>query len=174
MTKTKSKTKSITKILLRYLPKSLTRKDRKNQGKMLLKSRRLYKKGKYFSRKALKSYQSQKSQHIKDAEKLYHLDKIVVNDELARKTKCSKQALAKIVNKGEGAYFSSGSRPNQTAQSWGIARLASSISGGKAATIDYSILEKGCQKNSIALKLAKKAQQKYGKNKTRKMPKAKL
>jgi len=186
MTKTKSKTKTntkhITKILLRYLPKSLTRKDRKNQGKMLLKSRRLYKKGHYFSRKALKSFKSQKSQHIKDAEKLYHLDKIVVNDELSRKTKCSKQALAKIVNKGEGAYFSSGSRPNQTAQSWGIARLASSITGGKAATIDYSILEKGCQKGSIALKLAKKAQHKYGslinksktKNKTRKMPKTNL
>jgi hypothetical protein len=141
---------------------------------MLLKSRSLYKKGRYFSRKPLKSFKSQKSQHIKDAEKLYNMDKIVVNDELARKTKCSKGALAKIVNKGEGAYFSSGSRPNQTAQSWGIARLASSISGGKAATIDYSILEKGCQKNSIALKLAKKAQQKYGKGKTRKMPKTKI
>jgi len=173
-TKSKTNANSITKILLRYLPKSLTRKDRKNQGQMLLKSRRLYKKGRYFSRKPLKSFKSQKSQHIKDAEKLYHLDKIVVNDELAKKTKCSKSALAKIVNKGEGAYFSSGSRPNQTAQSWGIARLASSISGGKAATIDYAILEKGCQKDSIALKLAKKAQQKYGKNKTRKMPKTKI
>jgi len=162
------------KFLLRYLPKRLTKKDKKIQSQMLLKSRRLYKKGSYFSRKPLKSFKSQKSQHIKDAEKLYHLDKVVVSDELSRKTKCSKSALAKIVNKGEGAYFSSGSRPNQTAQSWGIARLASSITGGKAATIDYSILEKGCQKGSIALKLAKKAQQKYGKNKTRKMPKANL
>ena len=170
MSKTKSKTRSRS-ILLRYLPKRLTRKDRKIQSQMLLKSRRLYKKGHYFSRKPLKSFKSQKSQHIKNAEKLYNLNKIVVNNELAKKTKCSKSALAKIVNKGQGAYFSSGSRPNQTAQSWGIARLASSITGGKAATIDYGILEKGCQKDSIALKLAKKAQQKYSKDKTRKMPK---
>jgi hypothetical protein len=64
-------------------------------------------------------------------------------------------ALSKIISKGEGAYFSSGSRPNQTAQSWGVARLASSITGGKAAAIDYHILKDECAKNSRALKLAK-------------------
>ena len=69
---------------------------------------------------------------------------------------------AKIINKGEGAYYSSGSRPNQSAQSWGIARLASSISSGKAAAVDYNILEKGCKPNSKALTLAKKAKRKYG------------
>ena len=161
------------KFLLRYLPKRLTKKDKKIQSQMLLKSRRLYKKGSYFSRKPLKSFKSQKSQHIKDAEKLYHLDKIVVSDELSRKTKCSKSALAKIVNKGEGAYFSSGSRPNQTAQSWGVARLASSITAGKAAAVDYSILEKGCKPASRALKMAKQAKAKYGHG-TKRVPKAKV
>ena len=48
-----------------------------------------------------------------------------------------------IVKKGEGAYYSSGSRPNQTAKSWGLARLASSLTAGKAAAIDYDIIEKG-------------------------------
>jgi hypothetical protein len=80
--------------------------------------------------------------------------------------------LAKIINKGEGAYFSSGSRPNQSAQSWGIARLASAITGGKAAAVDYNILEKGCKSNSKALTLAKKSQRKYGHG-TRKVPKVK-
>ena len=35
------------KINLRYLPKRLSRKDKKAQSKMLMKSRRLYKKGIY-------------------------------------------------------------------------------------------------------------------------------
>ena len=77
--------------------------------------------------------------------------------ELAKKTGCSIDVLKKIVNKGEGAYFSSGSRPNQTAQSWGYARLASTITGGKASAIDFSILEQGCNHNSRALKFAKKS-----------------
>jgi DNA-binding Xre family transcriptional regulator len=101
------------------------------------------------------------------------VDKVVVNQELAKKTGCSKSALNKIINKGEGAYFSSGSRPNQSAQSWGIARLASAITSGKAAAVDYGILEKGCKKNSRALRMAKKAKSKYGHG-TRRVPSAKI
>ena len=161
------------KINLRYLPKRLTRKDRKIQSKMLLKSRRLYKKGKYFTRKPVLSFKSKKSPHILKAMKIYKVDKIGATDELARATGCSKKSLAKIINKGEGAYFSSGSRPNQTGQSWGIARLASSITSGKAAAVDYSILENGCKPKSKALSLAKKAKKKYGHG-TRKVPKVKI
>jgi hypothetical protein len=158
------------KINLRYLPKKLTKKDRKKQSNMLVKSRRLYKKGIYYTRKAVNSFKSKKSNHIVNAEKMYKVDKIGATDELAKATKCSKSALAKIISKGAGAYFSSGSRPNQTAQSWGLARLASSITGGKAAAIDYSILEKGCKPNSKALTLAKKARR----NGTRKARKVEL
>ena len=143
------------KILLRYLPKRLSKKDRKTQKNMLLKSRFFYKKNKYYSRKPLKSFKSKKSQHIRDAEKLYKIKKVIINNELERKTGCTKKSLAKIVNKGEGAYYSSGSRPNQTAQSWGIARLASSITGGKASQVDFSILEKGCSHTGKAYRLAK-------------------
>jgi len=157
------------KINLRYLPKKLTMKDRKKQANMLMKSRHLYKKGIYYTRKRVNSFKSKKSQHIINAEKMYKVDKIGATDELSKATKCSKSALAKIINKGAGAYFSSGSRPNQTAQSWGLARLASAITGGKAAAVDYSILEKGCKSNSKALTLAKKARSKG----TRKAPKVK-
>jgi len=65
------------------------------------------------------------------------------------------------VSKGEGAYFSSGSRPNQTAQSWGIARLASSITGGKSAAVDYNIIEKGCNHKKRAFILANRAKRMY-------------
>ena len=150
------------KINVKYLPKRLSRKDKKTQSKMLMKSRRLYKKGKYYTRKAVPSFHSTKSPHIIKAIKIYNIDKIGANSKLAKATGCSKSALAKIINKGEGAYFSSGSRPNQTAQSWGIARLASSITAGKAAAVDYNILEKGCKSNSKALTMAKKARKKFG------------
>ena len=161
------------KINLRYLPKILTRKDRKTQSKMLMKSRRLYKKGKYYTRRKVPSFKSKKSPHILKAEKIYKVDKIGATNELAKATGCSKSALAKIINKGEGAYYSSGSRPNQTGQSWGLARLASSITSGKAAAVDFSILEKGCKPNSKALTMAKKAKRKYGHG-TRRAPKVKI
>jgi len=161
------------KINLRYLPKRLTRKDRKLQSQMLLKSRHMYKKGIYYNRKTVKSYPHVKSPHIIKAVKIYKVNKIGATDELSKATGCSKQALAKIINKGEGAYYSSGSRPNQSAQSWGIARLASSITSGKAAARDFNILEKGCKPNSKALTLAKKARKKYGYG-TRRVPKVKL
>jgi hypothetical protein len=60
------------------------------------------------------------------------------------------------VKKGQAAYYSSGSRPNQTASSWGLARLASSITGKKASIVDYHILKKECKPMSIPLLLHKR------------------
>jgi DNA-binding Xre family transcriptional regulator len=150
------------KLNLKYLPKNLTRKDKKSQLKMLIKSRSLYKKGKFFTRSKVSSFRTKKSPHILKAMKVYKVDKIGATNKLANETGCSKSSLEKIINKGEGAYYSSGSRPNQTAQSWGIARLASAITSGKAAVVDYNILEKGCRQNSKALAMAKKAKKIYG------------
>ncbi len=161
------------KINLRYLPNLLTRRDRKKQAKELMQSRRLYKKGIYHSRPKVSSFKSKKSNHIIRAEKLYKVNKIGATNELAKATGCTKKALAKIINKGAGAYYSSGSRPNQTAQSWGVARLASAITSGKAAAVDYNILENGCKPNSKTLTLAKKARKKHGHG-TRKVPKVKI
>ena len=149
-------------IPIKYLPKRLTRKDKKTQLKQLKKSQNAYKKHIYLTRKKLTSYKSKKSKHLLNVEKIYNIKKLVIDDNLSKKTGCSKNALRQIVKKGQGAYYSSGSRPNQTSHSWGIARLASAITSGKAAAIDYKILEKGCHKNSKALKLAKLA--KIGKN----------
>ena len=149
-------------IPLKYLPWRLSTKDRKQQLRQLKISRDAYKKHIYITRKKVKSYKSKKSQHLLTAQKIYKLKNISVNANLSKKTGCSIKALNKIVNKGRGAYFSSGSRPNQSAESWGLARLASSITGGKAAAVDYNILEQGCSNKSKALKLAKKAKKKHG------------
>jgi hypothetical protein len=147
----------MTYVPRRYVPKHLTQRDKKKAKKELNLSRKLYKKHIYHTRKKVPSFHSKTSKHILAAKKVYGLTEIIPTPLLVKKTGCSLGALQQIVKKGEGAYFSSGSRPNQTAQSWGYARLASAITGGKASAVDYTILEKGCAKNSKALKLAKQS-----------------
>jgi len=161
------KTRKQYKISLRYLPNRLTAKDKKKQLQMLLKSKKLYKKGKFYTRKHVKSFQSKTSSHIINAINVYGVTKIGATDELSKKSGCSKAALAKIINKGVGAYYSSGSRPNQTAQSWGVARLASALTSGKAGAVDYNILHKGCKHTSKGYKAAQLARKKYGYGKRR-------
>lgn len=152
----------------RYLPSQLSRKDRKKQLRALRLSKKSYQRGKYYVRPKLASFKNRKSRHILLAEKMYGVEKIVPGKELAEKTKCTVASLKQIVRKGEGAYYSSGSRPNQTARSWGLARLASAITGGKASAIDYSILAAGCdRKTSKAFRLAKPPE--YGRRHTRRI-----
>lgn len=159
------------KFPIRYLPKSLTKKDKKKQKNMILKSKKLYKTHKYYTRKNVSSYKHKKSKHLSNAREIYDIKNITPNSELALKTGCKLEALKQIVKKGEGAYYSSGSRPNQTAQSWGLARLASSLTAGKSAAVDYDILKKGCNHKSKAFILANKSKKmyKYGHSKTRKI-----
>lgn len=135
--------------------KGISPSDEKKQLKMLLKSRKMYKKGKYYTRKSVPSYKHKISKHILKARKIYNVD-IFPSKELSQKTGCSVAALKAIVRKGEGAYYSSGSRPNQTPQSWGLARLASAITGGKAAKVDYKIIENGCDHKKKAFVMANK------------------
>jgi hypothetical protein len=158
------------KFPTRYLPKGLTKKDKKTQFNMLIKSKKLYKKNKYYTRKQLSSYKHKKSSHILNARKIYNIQNITPNKELALKSGCTLAALNQIVKKGEGAYYSSGSRPNQSPQSWGLARLASSLTSGKAAAVDYDIIKKGCSHNKKAFILANKSRKKYkyGHSKTQK------
>lgn len=145
-----------TNIPYKYSPKTLSKKDRATQLLELRKSRKLYQRGIYHTRKTLKSYKHIKSPHIRKAIAMYGVSHMRPTTTLARKTKCSLKSLRKIVNKGRGAYYSSGSRPNQTAESWGVARLASALTGQKASQVDYHLLEEGCAKGSKPLVLANK------------------
>tara|TARA_X000000950_G_scaffold118887_1_gene149077 strand:+ start:1804 stop:2439 length:636 start_codon:yes stop_codon:yes gene_type:complete len=147
----------------RYVPSKLTRKDKKKQKKELRRSRKAYKKGVYYTRKKVKSFTSKVSPHILKARKMYKVEKIKPSKALAKASKCSLKGLKRMFQKGQGAYFSSGSRPNQTGHSWGYARLASAITGGKASAVDFHIINEHCHKNSRALKLAKKARKTYKK-----------
>ena len=130
-----------------YIPKSLSEADKKKQKKQLEKSRKDYKKGKYTEREDLKSFKERPSSFIKEVKKKTGLpmnfDKLA--DKLTRTDKREKELLKgfeEIYQKGKGAYYSSGSRPNQTPESWGKARVASVLVGGKSRNIDKAIVKK--------------------------------
>lgn len=131
-----------------YVPSTLSRSDANFQKRMILQSRKAYKRKQYITRKQLTSFRSKPSKHVQTAKRMYGVSHIGATKELAKKSGCSLSALKQIIRKGEGAYYSSGSRPNQTAQSWAIARLASALTSGKAASVDARILKSGCKVGS--------------------------
>ena len=61
---------------------------------------------------------------------------------IAKITGIPYKAINEVFKKGEGAYYSAGSRPNQTPQSWAYARVYPYILGGKARNIDKEITKK--------------------------------
>ena len=96
------------KIPMRYVPKSLTVSDKNKQIKQLSISKKLYKKGKFYTRTKMGSYKNKQSKHIINARRIYNIQNITPNAELARATGCSLQALKKIVNKGAGRIIHRG------------------------------------------------------------------
>ena len=152
-----------------YIPKTLSRRDSRIQRNNIIQSRKMYKKNIYLNRKTIKSFISKKSNHVTNAMKMYSVTSMKPSAELSRKTGCSIRGLERIVKKGMGAYYSSGSRPNQTPLSWGYARLGSSITGNKASVVDNHILQEECSKNSKALLLSNQAKKRKYNEKTRKI-----
>jgi hypothetical protein len=61
---------------------------------------------------------------------------------IAKITGIPYKAIDEVFKKGEGAYKSSGSKPNQTPQSWAYARVYSYILGGNARKVDAAITKK--------------------------------
>lgn len=61
---------------------------------------------------------------------------------IAKVTGIPFKAIDEVFKKGEGAYYSAGSRPNQTPQSWAYARVYSYVLGGNARKIDSEITKK--------------------------------
>ena len=119
------------KVPKRYVPKGLTKEDRKKQEKSILEGK---------ARPKVESFKSQRSSHAEKFEKKY--GKKISNLSWISKNIISRTGIDKILDKGRGAYYSSGSRPNQTAQSWALARLASVIMGGNARKVDKAIWDK--------------------------------
>ena len=121
----------VKKINKDYVPKSLTPSDKKKQIKSIKEQK---------DRPKVKSFQSKRSSWVEKFEDKY---KTKINDfKFISKNIISKKGLDEIMKKGRAAYYTSGSRPNQTNTSWALARLASVILGGPARRIDKNIWEK--------------------------------
>jgi len=112
----------------KYVPKSLTAKDKEKQIKSIREKK---------DRPQVKSFKSKRSSHVEKFEKKYGYK--ISNDSRISKEIISKTGIDKILSKGRGAYYSAGSRPNQTSESWARARLASVIMGGPARKVDEKI-----------------------------------
>ena len=123
----------------RYTAK-LSKEDKKRQQKALRTSTTAYKRGKYITRPSLKSFTSKKSSWTQQFHSLYPEAKTL--SQISKQTGIPKAALSAVKKKGMGAYYSSGSRPNQTAESWGKARMYSYILGGPTRKVDNHITQK--------------------------------
>ena len=89
------------------------------------------------NRPEVKGFKSKRSGWVSKFEDKYKVkitDKSFINKNIIKT-----EGMNKIIKKGMGAYYSGGSRPNQTPFSWGLARLASVIMGGNARKVDKKI-----------------------------------
>ena len=121
---------SKSKLSKQYVPKSLSPADKKKQIESIKKK----------TIRPKIDFDSRRSTHVTKFEKKYGY-KISDLKRVAKEI-ISKEGIDKIMAKGRGAYFSSGSRPNQTPESWSLARLASVIMNGKARRIDIDLWNK--------------------------------
>lgn len=128
------------KIPKKYIPESLTIIDLKKQLKSIIEEK---------DRPKLKSFKSKKSSFTEKAKSYFgegntskkDIAKILSKGDKKREKELF-NGLDEIFKKGEGAYYSSGSRPNQTPQSWAYARMFSVLFGGKARQIDNQEVKK--------------------------------
>lgn len=132
-------TSKIKNVVPKKYYNKLSKKDTKKQLSELKKSRNSYKKGIYYTRKKMPSFINSTSPYVKKFEKKYGVK--INNFDFISKNILKKKGIDLVMSKGRGAYYSSGSRPNQTAESWALARLASVILNGKARRIDKKIWE---------------------------------
>lgn len=65
----------------------------------------------------------------------------ITDDKFISKNLLKMEGIKKVLSKGRGAYYSSGSRPNVTAEQWARARLASVLMGGAARKVDKKIFD---------------------------------
>jgi hypothetical protein len=114
----------------KYVPDSLSAADKKKQLKSIKEQKDRPK----------VDYKTKRSTHVVAFEKRY--GKKITDLDFIYKNIISKTGVDQIMDKGMGAYYSSGSRPNVTKEQWAYARLASVIVGGPARKVDQSIWEK--------------------------------
>ena len=119
----KGETRDIPK---RYLPDTLSKADRQKQIKSIFEKKERPK-TKVKERKSSWTTKFDK----KYGEELDAMKGKRSKKNVAKITGIPLKAIDEVYKKGEGAFYSSGSRPNQTASSWARGRIYAYIMGGK-------------------------------------------
>ena len=131
----KGETRNIPK---KYLPPTLKGKDRQAQIKSIFESKDRPK----VKAKGRKSKYTAKFDR-EYGETLDFMDGKRSKKNIAKITGIPFKAIDEVYKKGEGAYYSSGSRPNQTVQSWARGRLYAYIMGNpKVRKADADVTKK--------------------------------
>lgn len=126
--KTKIKYKGEEKMVPKTYVEGLKAYERRKQIKSIFENK---------PRPKVKGFESKRSSHAKNFEDKYGVK--VSDKDFIYKNLMSEKGVEEIMSKGRGAFFSSGSRPNQTAYSWALSRLASVLTGGNALKTDKDI-----------------------------------
>jgi hypothetical protein len=119
------------RVRKKYVPAYLTHRDATRQEQSIQQGK---------DRPRLKSAISRRSSWAKRFEKKYGrkiTDLAFINKQILRKP-----GTDGVLAKGRAAYYTYGSRPNQTQHSWAYARLASVIMGGAARKVDIALWKK--------------------------------
>ena len=131
----KGETRNIPK---RYLPDSLSKSERQKQIKSIFEGKERPK-TKVKEKKSTWTTQFDKEY----GEQLDAMKGKRSKRNIAKVTGIPFKAIDEVYKKGEGAFYSSGSRPNQTASSWARGRIYAYIMGGKKVRkADESITKK--------------------------------
>jgi|SaaInlV_125m_DNA_1040241.scaffolds.fasta_scaffold04511_8 hypothetical protein len=132
--------------------------NRRKQLELLLRSQVAYRNGKYLNRPKFKSHRTRKSSFVTRFKKRYGISSMKDKNAIFKATGVPANVQESIVAKGKAAFYSSGARPSQTASSWGLARLAAVLIGGKACNIDKHLLSRGINCKSLKVKSALRTQ----------------
>jgi len=114
----------------KYVPDVLSKKDKEKQIKSIKEG----------TDRPKVDYKTKRSSHVVKFENKYGTK--ITDDDFISKNIISKTGINKILEKGRGAYYTSGSRPNVNKEQWARSRLASVIMGGGARKVDKDIWEK--------------------------------
>jgi hypothetical protein len=125
------KEKLTPRVLKKYVPETLTATQRKKQIKSILEG----------TKRPDLGLPRRKSKWTIMAHKYF--GKVPTLEDISKETKVPIKGLKEILSKGEGAYYSSGSRIQQTPESWSYARLYAVLFGSPGARrVDKHIIDK--------------------------------
>ena len=121
-------TRMTRRVRRKYVPSYLTKNDAVLQEASIHNSK---------NRPKLKSAKSRRSSWAANFERKY--GRKITDIGFIRSKILRKPGIDGVLSKGRAAYYTSGSRPNQTQHSWAYARLASVIMGGPARKVDMKL-----------------------------------